>query len=134
MARGKLNLLLVEPQWLIRSTVVAVGRSLDLPRIEEAASIETATQRLAGTRYDGLLLSLDEREPALALLEKLRAGGFACPAQVPVVVMSADCDIDLARRMKQYDVSRVLLKPFKVKTVLESVDGIVGEARRRKTA
>ena len=134
MARGKLNLLLVEPQWLIRSTVVAVGRSLDLPRIDEAASIESAIQRLLGNRYDGLLLSLDDREPALALLEKLRAGGFASPAQVPVVVMSADCDMDLARRMKQHDVSRVLLKPFKVKSVLESVDGLVGEARRRKTA
>lgn len=134
MARPRLAVLLVEPQWLIRSTVVSVGRTLDLPRIDEASSVEAACQRLANQRYDLLLLSLDDREGALALLEQLRAGGFAPRAGVPVVVMTAVCDVELARRLKQLDVRRAIIKPFKVKTVLESIEAIVAEAQHRESA
>lgn len=124
MARENVHLLLVEPQWLIRSTVVSVGRTLGLPRIDEVSSVEGASQRLSAARYDGLVLSLDEGEPALALLDAVREGRFACAADIPLVVMTAGCDFDLARRVKRLGVGRVILKPFKVKTVLESIEAM----------
>jgi DNA-binding NarL/FixJ family response regulator len=134
MPQSNLSVLLVEPQPLIRSLVVSVGRQLDLACIEETASVEVAVQRLEGTRYDGLLLSLEDHGRAVALLERLRAGGLASPAGMPVVAMTACCTVELAMLMKQLDVRRLLLKPFKVKTVLESIEAIAAEADQREPA
>lgn len=129
-----LNLLLVEPQSMVRSTVVAVARELRLPRIDDTSSVEVARQRLACTRYDGLLLSLDEQDRAIALLERLRAGELVTPADTPVVVMVAGCNTGLAMTLKQLEVSRLLIKPFKVKTVLETIDALASQVLQRETA
>lgn len=128
-----LNLLLVEPQSLVRSTVVAVARELQLPRIDEASHIEAAAQRLARVRYDGLLLALDEQAPSLALLARLRAGELISPPSTPVIVMSAGCSTELALRMKELEVSRLVLKPFKVKTLLESIQALAAQALQQET-
>lgn len=128
-----LNLLLVEPQSLVRSTVVAVARDLRLPRIDDTSNVDVARQRLAGTRYDGLLLSLDEPERAVALLTQLRAGTLATPADTPVVVMVAGCSTELALTLKQLEVSRLLIKPFKVKTLLETIEVLAKSVLQRET-
>lgn len=129
-----LNLLLVEPQTLIRSTVVAVARELHLPRIEDVSNINAASLRLSTTRYDGLLLSLDDQAAALALLQRLRAGQLVTPADTPVIVMAASCNAETAALMKQHGVSRLLLKPFKVKTVLESIEALSWQVLQREMA
>ncbi len=129
-----LHLLLVEPQSMVRSTVVAVARELRLPRIDDTSSVETARQRLSSTRYDGLLLSLDEHERAIALLEQLRAGELVTPADAPVVVMAAGCTAELALTLKQLEVSRLLIKPFKVKTVLETIEALAQQVVEREAA
>ncbi len=128
------NLLLVEPQSLIRSTAASVARQLRLPHIDETSSVEGATQRLERSSYDGLLLSLNEQERALALLGRLRAGELATPAAVPVIVMSAGCSTELALRLKQHQVSRVVLTPFKVKTLIESIEALAAQALQRAQA
>lgn len=119
-----LSLLLVEQQSLVRSTVVSVARQIDLARIDEATSIEAAEQRLARKRYDGLLLSLDETACALALLARLRAGKLHAVPDMPVVVMTASCNAELAEQVKRHEVRRMLIKPFKVKTLLQSIEAL----------
>lgn len=127
-----LNLLLVEPQSLIRTTVVAVAKELHLPRIDATSSIEVAAQKLARVRYDGLLLSLDDQARALAVLERLRGGQLTSPAELPVIVMSAGCSTELALRIKQLGVSRLVLQPFKVKTLLESIETMARQALQQQ--
>lgn len=129
-----LNLLLVEPQSLIRSTVVAVSRELRLPRIDEASTINAAVVRLQRASYDGVLLSLDEHEAALTLLQRLRAGQYLSAPDVPVAVMASSCNAETAALMKQHEVGRVLLKPFKVKTLLETIGAMGEQVLQRETA
>lgn len=133
MPLRSLNLLLVEPQSLIRTTVVSVARQLHLPQIEAMSNIEVAAQRLARVRFDGLLLSLEDEARALALLRQLRAGELASAADLPVAVMASGCSTELALAMKQLDVGRLLLKPFKVKAVLETVDAMARQALQQET-
>ena len=118
------RLLLVEPENLMRRTVAAVARDLHLARIDEASSVAAAERALEATRFDGLVLSLDERGQALQMLDRLRAGAFYTTARAPVVVMVDACDPGTVMRMKALEVRRILLKPFKVKSVLESVSGL----------
>ncbi len=134
MSSPRLSLLLVEQQFLVRSTVIAVARQIDLARIDEATTIEAAEQRLARQRYDGLLLSLDETAGALDLLSRLRAGEFEALPSTPVVVMTASCSAELAEQVKRHAVRRLLLKPFKVKTLLQSIESLGRQPAENVTA
>ena len=120
----KLRLLLVEPQQLLRRTVTSVARSLQLARIEEAINVQSAERLLQSNRYDALVVALDDEGQAVRLLERMRAGEFMTPRTTPTVVMAALCDASTALQMKSLQVRRVLLKPFKVKGVLESIAGL----------
>ena len=119
-----MRLLLVEPQQLLRRTVTSVARSLQLARIEEAINVQSAERLLQSNRYDALVVALDDEGQAVRLLERMRAGEFMTPRATPTVVMAALCDASTALQMKSLQVRRVLLKPFKVKGVLESIAGL----------
>lgn len=118
------QLLLVEPHQLVRSTVAAVARDLRLARIEQATSVEAAGQRMRLARYHALVLALDDTDAALALLARLRAGELASSADIPVIALASGCSAELARQLKTHQVRRLLLKPFKVKLLLESIEGL----------
>jgi DNA-binding NarL/FixJ family response regulator len=122
MPNRPLTLLLVEQQPLIRSTLVAVARQIELAQIEETASIDIAEQRLRYKTYDGLLLSMDETTRALNLLQRLRDGELSGCRMLPVVAMAASCNAELVQQMKRHEVRRLLLKPFKVKELLQSIE------------
>ena len=116
-----IDLLLVEPQFLLRRTVAAVARDLRLANPQEVTHVEAATRLVVAQSFDALFLSLDEEEPALELLARVRAGDTGCDATTPVVVTAAACSTALAMRLKDLEVKRLLLRPFKVKGVLDAI-------------
>jgi CheY-like chemotaxis protein len=124
MTTPRHTLLLVEQQSLVRSTVAAVARQMNLASIDETSSIDVAEQRLARERYDGLLLSLDEPVRALALLARLRAREFSNLPDLPVILMTTACDAELAAQVRQHGVRRLLIKPFKLKLLLQTIEAL----------
>lgn len=134
MSQQSIALLLVESQSLLRSTVASVARDLELARVDEVSSIDAAETRLARKRYDALLLSIEELVPTLHLLRRVRDGDFHGSADLAVVAMSHACDAELAEQLKLFEVRRLLLKPFKVKLLLQSIEALVGELRATQAA
>jgi hypothetical protein len=116
-----LNLLLVEPQFLIRRTVAAVARDMRLANPKELTTIEQAESLVAFQSYDALFLSLDEEAAALELMSRVRNGDTKCPADIPIAVTAATCSTPLALHLKRLDVRRLILRPFKVKGVLDAI-------------
>ena len=114
-------LLLVEPQFLLRRTVAAVARDMRLADPKELTSIEQAEALVATQSFDALFLSLDEEDAALALMSRVRKGETRCAADIPIAVTAAACDTPLALRLKELEVRRLLLRPFKVKGVLDAI-------------
>lgn len=123
IARGG-RLLLVEPQFVLRRTVSTMARDMGLADVQEATSATQAGKLLGERRFNAMLLAIDEEGEALALLQRLRAGETSHPASVPVAVTAMTCDVELALRMKQLDVCRLLLKPFKVRGMLEVISAL----------
>ena len=119
-----LSLLLVEPQFLLRRTVAAVARDMRLADPQEITTVDAATRLLSVQTFDALFLSLDEGELAIELMERVRNGETACAAGVPIAVTAAACDTSLALRLKRLDVRRLLLRPFKVKGVLDAISAL----------
>lgn len=115
------NVLLIEPDGLVRSTVSSVCRQLEIVRIHEATSLTMGGQWLTSWPADGLLLSLADEEAGLELLGHLRAGKFRCEANIPVAVMAPACHPDMLGRLKELAVRRFLLQPFKMRDVIQTV-------------
>ncbi|MGE0099507.1 MAG: histidine kinase [Hydrogenophaga sp.] len=116
------KLLLIEPDGLVRSTVASVCRDLQLARVRQITSVALGTQWLKSGRPDGVLISLTEGDASLAFLTRLREGGLRCDPAIPVAAMARVADAALVTRLKELDVRRFLLQPFKLRDVIHTVE------------
>jgi DNA-binding response OmpR family regulator len=121
MATRRRRLLLVEPSALFRRTVVLVARELDLADIDETSSHDTAREALMKQAYDGLLLDLGDGLQGMEVLQQVRHGRTRCATSLPVAVTAAACDTATVALLREQGVQRILLKPFKVRNLLEVV-------------
>ena len=133
-AAPPIDLLLVEPQFLLRRTVAAVARDLRLANPRELTSIDQAATLVSLHAYEALFLSLDEEDAALELMERVRHGETRCAADIPIAVTAAACGTALALRLKQLEVRRLVLRPFKVKGVLDAIAALRPPAAAPRTA
>jgi len=116
------GVLLIEPDGLTRGTVASVCRELQLVRLQQVTSIAQGEKWLKTSADHGLLLSLAEGAVALEFLERVRAGQYRCERDIPVAVMAPSCDAALASRLKQLDVRRLLLQPFRLRDVVHTLE------------
>ncbi|MCZ8252810.1 MAG: hypothetical protein O9318_10100 [Hylemonella sp.] len=115
------RILLAEPDYLLRRTVVAAARSLFDVEIAETSRYENAQSLVKSHRYDGLLLALDDGDQALTLVQQLRAGALLPAHDCPVVLMGYDPDRRRAEIIQVLGVQRFVHKPVKVRHILESL-------------
>jgi CheY-like chemotaxis protein len=121
----RFSLLLVEPYTLVRSTVTSVARSLDLVDIQETPSVDAAEGLLRARAFDGFVIALDDDAAGLGLINRIRNGSTSSPASAVVAITADRVDQDSIETLRQLEVKRVLLKPFKVKTILETITAFV---------
>jgi DNA-binding NarL/FixJ family response regulator len=115
------SLLLLEPYSVLRQTVASVARDLDLADIHQAMSFEAAERLLRFRRFDGCVLAIGEEHREIELIRSVREGHSESVPTTPVAVMTGECDAGMVLVLRELHVSRVLLKPFKVKTILETI-------------
>ena len=121
------RILLVEPQFVLRRTMVMVARDLGMVDFHEASSVGRARALLATGAYEGLVLDLQEGPQALELLGELRQGRFATPRDARVVVLAGGGSPVTAERLQGLDVDRVLGKPVRISELLDAVVGVQEE-------
>lgn len=113
------SVLLLEPDYLLRRTVVASARSLFDVDITETSRYENAEALTRSHRYHGLILAVDdEHDHALTLVQKLRAGELLPAHDSPVALMCHEPDRRRAEVMTALGVQRIIIKPAKVKQIL----------------
>ena len=121
------RILLVEPQFVLRRTMVMVARDLGMVDFQEASSVGRARALLATDAYEGVVLDLQEGPQALELLGELRQGRFATPRDARVVVLAGGGSPVNAERLQGLDVDRVLGKPVRISELLDAVVGVQEE-------
>lgn len=120
-----MHMLLVEPVTLLRRTVALTARSMGMALVHEAASEALAVNLLKRQRFDGAVIAIDQasREAelaTLALLDRVRGGNSASPPTIPIAVMLEQCDEPMLLALRERGVTRVLLKPFKARNLLDT--------------
>ena len=121
------RILLVEPQFVLRRTMVMVARDLGMVDFQEASSVGRARALLATDAYEGVVLDLQEEPQALELLSELRQGRFATPRDTRVVVLAGGGSQVDTERLQGLDVARVLGKPVRISELLDAVVGVQEE-------
>lgn len=116
------QLLLIEPDRIVRSTVAGVCRGLDLAQVHQAASVSVGLQTLQSQAMDALLISMADQDAAMALLEQLRGGAYFGAADMPVAVMAHGADAAMVQRLRAFQIRRLLLQPFKIRDVVMTVE------------
>lgn len=119
-SHGK-QLLLLESDYMVRHTVALTARSTGLAEVHEAPSLKTAQELLNQMTFDALLLALGADDRELELVEQLRSGRTQSPAGAPVAVIVSQCDMARAEKLRLIGVNQVILRPFKLKTLLGTI-------------
>ncbi len=120
-----LDMLLVEPATLLRRTVSLTARAMGVAQVHEAASNAQAMRLLKEQSFGGAVIAIDQQTGrgelhALVLLDEVRGGGTASKAGIPIAVMLEHCDAAMLSALRERGVTRVLLKPFKARNLLDT--------------
>ncbi len=127
-------LLVAEPDYLVRETIVGVVRNLDLATVVALPGLPGARQALESRGVDFMLLALDKERELMDLLQALRAGSLQCADDTPVAVMTANAGPGLVVELKALGVHRLLIKPYKIKTLIETLQAMAQNLRTADAA
>lgn len=131
-ASGKLRMLLVEPKPLLRRTVSLTAQTLGLGSIREAASMADATRLLRDIPFHGAVIAIDcdtcsGQDYTLELLDLVRDGLSASVSTIPIAVMVEHATANLLRELRDRDISRVIVKPFRARVLLDAIASFSGD-------
>ena len=122
--------LLVEPQFVLRRTLVSVAREMQLVEFHEATNMARALSALNTRKFNGIVLDLGDGSEGIELLAELRKGTFACDATVPVILMTTRPGAQNDEVLQALHPFGVLQKPFKINDLLQSMSFMAARPRR----
>ena len=120
--------LLIEPQLVLRRTIVMVARDLGVVDFQDATDVARAL--MTNERYDGVVVDLADGPATLELLEDLRQGSFNTPSNSTVIVLAANGETGDDSRLQALGVATVLGKPVRIIALL----GAIADARQLHSA
>ena len=123
-----LRILLIEPQLVLRRTIVMVARDLGVVDFQDATDVARAL--MTNERYDGVVVDLADGPATLELLEDLRQGSFNTPSNSTVIVLAANGETGDDSRLQALGVATVLGKPGRISALL----GAIAAARQHDVA
>lgn len=123
------GILLVEPSNLLRRTVSLTVRSLGTAEVTEAATYPLAHQLCERRAFDAAVIAVEWPQPVdacrgLTLIQQLRSGDCASAASIPIAVLVESCNAELLQVLRACGVARILIKPFRVRDVIDTIDGM----------
>lgn len=128
------DVLLVEPVTLLRRTVSLTIRSLGLAAITEAATYPTAREFCGVRPFAGAVIAVDLPAAGgvcegLSLVQRIRSGESASAASMPIAVLVEACNAELLQVLRGCGVSRVLIKPFRARDVIDTIGAMARQAQ-----
>jgi CheY-like chemotaxis protein len=124
-----MHILLVEPETLLRRTVTLTARSLGIGQVHEAGSTDAALKMLRERTFHGAVIAVEcvgsgaARHYDLSLVDRMRDADTSSHHAMPIAIMADQATPALLRALHDRRISRVILKPFRAKVLLETIAG-----------
>lgn len=126
-ALGSRRFLLVEQSLVMRQTIALTAGSLRIGEVHQSGSVSLALPMLESMAFDGIVMSIDQdgeekaRAFDFAVLERIRRGETASKPGLPIVLLTSACDAAFVEAMRGLRIERILVKPFRARTLLEAL-------------
>ena len=124
------QMLLMEPEPLLRRTVALTARSLGVGTIYEAANAVAALRVLNERVFHGAVIAIEygpQQADDLALLDQLRGGKTASDPTIPIAVMAERVDAALIQALRERRVTKIIVKPFRARVLLDAFSEFAGQ-------
>lgn len=115
------QVLLVEPQFVLRRTLCSVSAELGLAAVTEALSVEAALAKLKVSSFDAMILGGIETSALTQLVTQVRDGRGGCLVNIRIVVMLSPSISVTKEALEQIGVDAVIERPFRVGQVFSAV-------------
>lgn len=116
--------LVIQTDGQVRGTLAGGCRTLPWLAVHTASSVELGEDLIKEETPDAIILSLDEGAEAVDLLTRIRLGECRVDAGVPVMALIQQATAEIVAQLKPLGVTRLLLHPFTLGDVLETVEGM----------
>ncbi len=126
------NVLLVEPQFVLRRTIGSVGKELGLMNFHEVTSLPHAAAPLQTTAFDCVVLDIGADTAVQGLIGRLRGGHTACAPDVPVIILVPPEKWTDGTATEQHGRVLRILRPFKISALMDSISGMVTRDREHQ--
>ncbi|QCB47285.1 hypothetical protein [Hydrogenophaga sp. PAMC20947] len=118
------TVLVIQPDGQVRGTLAGGCRTLQWVTVHTASSVELGEALIKEESIDAIILSLDEGAEAIDFLTRIRLGECKVDAGVPVMTINHEATSELVGQLKLLGATRLLLHPFTLGDVLETVEGM----------
>jgi DNA-binding NarL/FixJ family response regulator len=115
------NVLLLEPDYVLRRALALTAASEQLVHVHETGSHERMAALVARHRFDGFLIAVNEAHDGLHWIEAIRSGHTRSDTDTPIVVLADRIDRALAQQLRSHRVRSILLKPCKVRPLMDAL-------------
>lgn len=125
------RILLIEPHLVLRQTIASTVRSLGMGDVHQAGTIAMASKMIEDAAYGVIVFSVEnddgtaKMEADLKLLELVRTGQSRCAKDAFVILSTTSCDPALLEAVKKLLVNKILIKPFRVRDIIDTLSAAV---------
>lgn len=109
--------LLHEYEYMIRKTFGLFAAEMNLATIIETAEINQAKRKLSAQQFDMIILGVNNWTEETELIQQVRSEMTYCNKDIPIIVIVSDVTSDQIAELKLLEVSDILLKPTRIKTI-----------------
>jgi two-component system, chemotaxis family, chemotaxis protein CheY len=125
-----IKVLIADDDRFVRQIAKIILQDAGFEQIVEASSGEEATFLFYEQKFDIALLDINMTPiDGLALTKYLRATRFSGLSNIPIVIMTTQCNRDLLMRAKQVGIDQLCLKPLSPKILLQRMEAAFSSRR-----
>jgi hypothetical protein len=115
------EVLLAEPDLLLRRAVVKVAGEMGLAHVHPASDVHAAVPLMEAHAFDAIVIALDREGDAIELLTLLRCGQYRSTAVTPVAVVAGPAQGSPADRLTSLDVHEMPRASCTVRRMLDTI-------------
>lgn len=114
---AKKLILIHDSEYMIRKTFAIFANESELASIEESADTSTLAYKLGAKPYNAIVLGFSEDEDSFRHILSIRSNMTASESNIPIITMIPEITQANLKILAELEVSAVLLKPTRVKSI-----------------
>ncbi len=121
--------MIIEPNPSMRSIMRGIVHDIGVTEIYEASDIATGYKKITETPVDLIFTDWSEDVDALRFLRLVRRGEDSPDPRVPIVVVTANTDLEAVFKARDTGMTEFLSKPISQKMVMSRIKSAIGNPR-----